>query len=124
MPGTVVVPIELLIQAIMTVGSFGVVWGVLKAELRSLREGVTSARVDLEKIAEAGLVQRVGELERHTPKVEQIAPLTERMSNFERRFEAEFERVRADFERMRSDIKDLSQGIRDLASAIVKRTAA
>jgi hypothetical protein len=114
---TVEIPIELLLQLAGMLAGFGAFWGVLRSELRALRDGMASARADLDRLSEAGLPQRVGELERHTPKVEQIAPLTERMSNFERRFEVEFERVR-------SDIKDLSQGVRDLAAAIVKRTAA
>lgn len=111
------IPVEMLVQILGMVAGFGVMWGVVRSEIKSLREAFGAIRLDVDRLSEAGLSQRVAELERHTPKVEQIAPLVERMGNFERRFEHEFERVR-------SDIKDLSQGVRDLATAIAKRNAA
>ena len=108
------IPLELLIQIVGYVGGFGVMWGVLRGEIKSLHSSVGGVRSDIERLTEASLPQRVQELERHTPKVEQIAPLVERMSQLERRFETEFERVR-------DDIRELSKGVRDLASALVSK---
>jgi hypothetical protein len=115
--GDVTIPSEWLIQIVGFAASGGLLYGFIRSEIKGLREAIGGTRADVDKLIEAGLNQRVGELERHAPKVEQIAPLIERMGNFERRFEHEFERVR-------SDIKDVSQAVRDLAAAIVKRTAA
>lgn len=111
---SVTVPIELLIQIVGMVGGFGVLWGILRSEMRSLREYVAAVRHDIDKLTDESVPQRIRELERHTPKVEQIPPLSERMGALERRFETEFERIR-------EDLRQLTISVRELANSVLSR---
>ena len=113
---SVTVPIELLIQIVGMVGGFGVLWGVIRSEIRSLREWADKLQRDVDKFSDEGFLQRVRELERHTPKVEQIPPLSERMGALERRFETEFERFR-------QELHLIGSSMRELAAAVMARKA-
>lgn len=87
----VTLPLDMLIEIAVLIGSLTFMWAMMKSEIKDLRRQV----------------------EEHGPDVRKISPMGERLDQFEKRIDDAVARLR-------SDMKGVAASIQELALAVAK----